>query len=151
MIATDLKKILAERETGTAVKSAQTLTWQKSVAFDPSLCIETDPAELYRFNTRLYLEPGFLETFKQTPTAFLQDLQLTSEMVSEAALTPILNRKLSEEEQLALLQIIVVTQKSMSSQEALETVLSADGYGLPAVAALALVVVVAIGLWVVVV
>ena len=149
MIDNNLKKILAERETGTAVKSAQMLAWKNSVAFDPNLCIETDPTELYTFNSRLYLEPGFLDTFKQMPAAFLQDLHLITETLPEATLfSQILDRQLSEEEQLALLQVIAVAQKGMSTQEALETVLSSDGYGMPAVVVLVIAVALAVAVWV---
>ncbi|MBX5457385.1 MAG: hypothetical protein IRZ31_10835 [Thermogemmatispora sp.] len=147
--AIEVRKALDERKTGTAILSAQQLRWRESVAFDTDLTVSFDPMQLYEFNTRLWSDPARLTALQERPDELLEAFGLAK----AAALLPenkvLENRQLTAEELAAMRQILLTAgERGLLSQEALELALNDEGYGLPAVAALALAVAVAVYLWV---
>ncbi|WP_069802410.1 hypothetical protein [Thermogemmatispora onikobensis] len=147
--ATEARKALDERKTGTAILSAQQLRWRESVAFDTDLTVTFEPMQLYEFNTRLWSDPTRLRALQERPDELLEAFGLAKAVALLPEDTVLENRRLTAEELAAMRQILLAaSERGLLSQEALELALSDEGYGLPAVAALALAVAIAVYLWV---
>lgn len=119
-----------------AVVCAQTLRWRDSAAFDESLSLSLEPSEVYEFNGRAYTD----EAFRNDLTAHLEELGLRTTPTRD--IVPLT----AEERQAFEDAVKVLEQSGVLGIIATEQALAGDGYGMPAFAAV--VVVVAVGLWV---
>jgi hypothetical protein len=145
MNATEARKALDERKTGTAILSAQQLRWRESVAFDTDLAVAFEPAQLYEFNARLWSDPTWLTALQERPDELLAAFGLAKAAALLPENTVLENRRLTAEELAVMRQIMgIANERGLLSQEALEGMLNQDGYGLPAVAVLVLLLVVVV-------
>ncbi|RAQ94234.1 hypothetical protein [Thermogemmatispora tikiterensis] len=135
MDATEARKALDERKTGTAILSAQQLRWRESVAFDTDLTVSFEPAQLYEFNARLWSDPARLTALQERPDELLEAFGLAKATALLPENKVLENRQLTAEELAAMRQILLAaSEQGLLSQEALELALNDEGYGLPAVA-----------------
>ena len=134
-----------------AIESARTLDWRGSAAFDSALLMgDTEPAKVYDFIGRSTFNAGFRKQLAESKQKVFEEFGFGS--VAHAASTGDLDRRLglAEDEIAALNQIsLVVRKKGLEGEITAEKAAIQEGYGMPAIAVL--VVVVAIALWVVVV
>jgi hypothetical protein len=135
-----------------AVSSARNLDWQKSACTDPRLHVPFTPAEVYNANVALtmgnimWVAPDARKKIAdflsgagrgEVAESLLQDRPITKLALSEF-----------EMEALKELQNHVGFNK-MKAARMLEESVAMDGYGVPAIAVLVLLVAVAIAVWLV--
>jgi len=134
-----------------AIQSAHTLDWRGSSAFDPALSIgPVDPAKVYGFMSRSTFDPAFRQRLSEDAASVFEEYGF--EGIGRASVLDDLDAKLSLEihERAALDDLTrAVRNQGLDAVIESEKATLQQGYGMPAIAIL--VVVVAVALWVVVV
>jgi hypothetical protein len=134
-----------------ALEASRVLVHRRSAAYRSDLAVDADPAEVMRFASALCTDDEFRTMLADRPAEMLEGAGLgafAGEFVAAKGLLDVDDYSLTPEELQAFLDICDRLRDSgLLAQNEVELQLAEEGYGLPAVAALALLVAIAVGVY----